>query len=84
LPNHWNHQISGMARWQAIQISRWNAFNFRQLPIVWSVRKDSLRHEPQPQAIGQDGHGADPAEPKYEEPRQTLRQRWRLLLNWHQ
>jgi hypothetical protein len=28
LPNHWRHQISGMARWQAIQTSGWNAFNF--------------------------------------------------------
>jgi hypothetical protein len=44
----------------------------------------SLRRNPQPQAIGQHGNGADPAEPKGREPQQTLRQRPRLLFSWYQ
>jgi hypothetical protein len=60
---------------------------FQFSPVTDGVKasgKDSVRREPQPQAIGHDGHGGDPAEPKYEEPRQALRQRRRILLNWHQ
>jgi hypothetical protein len=57
----------------------------RMLAIfVREYPKASLRREPQPQAIGHDGHGADTSEPKYGEPQQALRQRSRLLLSWHQ
>jgi hypothetical protein len=44
----------------------------------------SPRHQPQPQAEGHDGHGADADEPKGSEPQQALRQRSRILLIRHQ
>jgi hypothetical protein len=46
--------------------------------------KASLRCEPQPQAIGQHGDGADAAEPKHGKPHQSLGQWPRLLLLRHQ
>jgi hypothetical protein len=46
--------------------------------------KTSLRRNPQPQAKGYDGDGADPAEPKRYKPQQALRQRRRLWLLRHQ
>src|ERR1700704_6244187 len=75
LPNRWNHQISGMARWQAIRRSRWNAFNFRQLPMAWecpesltSARAIASRNRirgrrcrPRRAKVGQTTTGAAPA-----------------------
>src|SRR6266481_6706711 len=81
LPSHWNHQISGM------RDGKQSRYPAGMLSILASYRllregpESSLRRQPQPQAIGQGGHGADPAEPKYEEPDQALRQRLRFLLS---
>src|ERR1700730_1297009 len=58
LPKHWNHQIARGARGQAVQLSRWIAFDFFR-----NARKTSLRCEPEPKAIGHDGAAADAAEP---------------------
>src|SRR5882762_8262349 len=44
----------------------------------------SFRRDPQPQAVGHDAYGADPAEPKRGEPQQALYQRSPVLLLTHQ
>jgi hypothetical protein len=56
-----------------------DAFKFRQKGLG-----SLFRREPQPKAIGHNGHAADPAEPKRYEPQQALRQRQRILLLGHQ
>jgi hypothetical protein len=79
LPNHWNHQIAGIAGWQAIQY-------LAGMPSIFvrNTPKASLRREPKPKAIGHNGDGPDAAEPKRYEPQQALRQRPRFLLLGHQ
>jgi hypothetical protein len=52
---------------------------FLKLRGVRHGRNVSFRRDPQPQAISHDGHGANPAKPKGNEPHQSLRQ-WRRLL----
>jgi hypothetical protein len=51
----------------------------RTLPAAAIVTNQSFRPDPEPQAIRDDGDGADTAEPKRGKPQQALQQRSRLL-----
>jgi hypothetical protein len=51
---------------------------------VLAIVPSSCRCDPQPQSVGDDRHGADPAEPQDHKPRQLLQERPRLFLSLRQ
>jgi hypothetical protein len=58
------------------------------ISFIWQSKKRgpkaSLWGDPKSQAVGDNAHGADAAEPKGDEPQQPLRQRSRIWLRRRQ